>query len=300
MDRPRVSVVIPTYNRAALLVEAVQSALAQTFGDLEVIVADDGSTDGSAELVAGLGDERVEVLRLDHSGIPAVARNAAFSRSRGEFVAFLDSDDVWIPEKLERQLAVLNRSPGVGLVCSNASVIDENGNEIRDRYLPPDQGSSGDVLEELLDVNFVVNSSTVARRELVERVGAFSEDPRLRAVEDYDLWLRLGATCEVVYLAEELVGYREHRESVRADVPRTAYWAGVLGAVENLDRFVEAGDVRRKTLVRPRRARLLVQLARAELTERGPVAAARTLGKAVQLDPAAVARVALRKASALA
>jgi glycosyltransferase involved in cell wall biosynthesis len=300
MGRPRVSVVIPTYNRATLLVEAVQSALAQTFGDVEVIIADDGSTDGSAELVAALGDERVELLRLDHSGMPAVARNAAFSRSRGEFVAFLDSDDVWFPEKLERQVAVLDRSQGVGLVCSNASIIDEDGNEIRRHYLPPGEGASGEVLEQLLEVNFVVNSSAVTRRTLIERAGAFSEDPRLRAVEDYDLWLRLGATCEVVYLAEVLVGYREHSESLRAHVPRMAHWAAVLGAVENLDRSLDAGDMRRKTLVRPRRARLLVQLARAELTERGPVAAARTLSRAVQLDPAAVARVALRKGSVLA
>ena len=294
MSRPRVSVVIPTYNRAALLIEAVESALAQTFGDLEVIVADDGSTDGSAERVEELGDVRIQVLRLDHSGTPAVARNAALSRSRGELAAFLDSDDVWFPEKLARQVAVLDRSPDVGLVCSNASVIDEDGNEISDRYLPPDEGASGDVLEKLLDVNFVVNSSAVARRELVQRAGGLSEDPRLRAVEDYDLWLRLAATGKVVYLAESLAGYREHGESLRADVPRATHWTGVLGAVENLDRFLDAGDIRRKTLVRPRRARLLVQLARSELTERGPVAAARTLGRAVQLDPGAVAQVALR------
>ena len=300
MSPPRVSVVIPTYNRAALLVEAVESVLAQTFADLEVIIADDGSTDGSAELVAALGDERVEVLRLDHSGTPAVARNAALARARGELVAFLDSDDVWVPEKLERQVAILHRSPGVGLVCSNSSVIDEDGNGIRDRYLPPDEGASGDVLAELLDVNFVVNSSAVARRELVEQAGAFSEDPRLRAVEDYDLWLRVAATCEVVYLPEALVGYREHGGSVRGRVPRTAHWAGLLGAVENLDGFLDARDVRRETLVRPRRARLLAQLGRAEFIERAPIAAARTLIKAIQLDPSAVARVALRRASGLA
>jgi hypothetical protein len=219
------------------------------------------------------------------------------SRARGKFVAFLDSDDVWFPEKLACQVAVLDRGAAVGLVCSNATVIDEDGNDIRGRYLTPAEGASGDVLEQLLDVNFVINSSAVARSELVERAGAFSEDPHLRGVEDYDLWLRLGATCEVVYLPDALLSYREHGGGVHVGASLTAYWVGVLRAVENLDRFLDPDDVRRKALVRPHRARLLVELARAELMERRPVAAARTLSRAVHLDPAAVARAGLRKVS---
>ncbi len=289
---PRVSVVIPTYNRGGLLMEAVRSVLAQTFADLEVIVADDGSTDGSLDAVLGLADARVEVLRLAHSGRPAVARNAALAKARGELVALLDSDDVWVAEKLERQVNVLERDSSVGLVCSNARVIDGTGSEIRALFLCPDEPVRGG-LAALLEANFIVASSAVARRELVERVGGFSEDVRLRGVEDYDLWLRLGALSQLAYLPEPLVAYRRHGASVTTGVPTSQYWNAVLVAVENLDRFLDEADPQRRTLLRPRRAELLIERARAEAVERRPAAAVRSLTAAMLLDPAAASSLLL-------
>lgn len=289
MTDPRVSVVVPTYNRGGLLVEAVESALAQTFGDLEVLVVDDGSDDGSADAVAELRDPRVVVLTLGHSGIPAVARNAALARARGEYVAFLDSDDVWHPDKLSHQVPVLDDHAAVGLVCSNARVIGENGDEIRTLYLRPEQGASGNVLGALLEVNFVIVSSALARRKLVEETGCFTQDPTLRGVEDYDLWLRLGSVAEIAFLPEPLLDYREHGGGLRLGVPRATYWNSLLGALDNLQRF-RADDGSRGALLRRRRAELLVELARAQRSELGSGAALRSLRDAARVDAATVAR----------
>jgi len=288
---PRVSVVIPTYNRGELLLEAVRSALAQTFTDLEVIVADDGSTDGSLKPLESLGDRRVRVVELEHTGLLGAVRNAGMQRAQGGLVAFLDSDDVWYPEKLEHQISILDGDPEVGLVCSNAQVIDYNGAQIRNLYLQSEEGASGDVLAKLLDANFVIISAAVTRRELVERVGGFTEDARLRGVEDYDLWLRLAATTQVSYLSEPLLAYREHSGNMRVGVSRTTFWISIMEALDNLDAFLGPMD-RRGHLVRRGRARSLVDLARAQVVERHPLPAARSLSKAVRIDPTvAVAQI---------
>lgn len=289
MSWPRVSVVIPTFNRAGLLVQAVNSALAQTFQNLEVIVADDGSDDGTCDLLARY-DQRVCVVQLDHSGLLGAVRNAALRRARGEYVAFLDSDDVWLPEKLERQVSLLDRDPAVGLVCSNARVIDENDNEMRQLYLRPEQGASGEVLAELVTVNFVIVSSAIARRRLVERAGGFGEDSRLRGIEDYDLWLRLAAVSKFAYVAEPLLAYREHRGSMRTGVTRPTYWTSLLVALDNLDRFLDANDPRRQMLLRRRRAELFVELARAQRSELGKKASMRSLREAVRVDAGTAAK----------
>lgn len=295
---PRVSVIIPTYNRGGLLSAAVRSAIGQTYDDLEVIVADDGSTDGSVESIAALGLTRVKFLRLDHSGLLGVVRNAGARRAQGELLAFLDSDDVWHPAKIERQVEILDRNPAVGLVCSNASVIDESGDPIRERYLgPPSEGASGDVLLRLLDENFVIVSSVVVRRELFERAGRFSTDHRLRGVEDYDLWLRISAISEFAYLPDLLLSYREHDGSMRFGIGREIYWRSLLTAFDNLSRFL-VNDGRGQVLLPRRRAQLLLALALSQAVDRRPLAAASSLCKAVRTDPATIASV-LRSGRAL-
>jgi hypothetical protein len=202
-------------------------------------------------------------------------------------VAFLDDDDIWLPGKLEVQVSVLDREPAVGLVCSNARVTDESGREIGPLMLRPDQGVSGDVLAELLGVNFVVDSSVVARRSLIERAGGFTELKHMRGVDDYDLWLRIAANTRIVYLPESLVYYREHGGSMRIGVPRSRHWSGVLEAVENVGRFLDVDDVRKSKLVKPRRAEYLVRLALAQRSELGARTAGRSLAAALKADPAA-------------
>jgi glycosyltransferase involved in cell wall biosynthesis len=204
MPPPRVSVVIPTYQRADLLVEAVRSVLAQTLPDLEVLVEDDGSTDGSAEVVARLGDPRVSFRRAENVGRPGPVRNRGIARARGAFVAFLDSDDVWEPRKLEVQVAALERDPDLLGVSCDAS------------WLPPRKKTllavDADVrpsFADLLARNVVCTSGAVFRREALDAVGGFDEDPAIQ-VEDYDLWLRLlrHRDRSLLVLREPLFRYR--------------------------------------------------------------------------------------------
>lgn len=183
---PLVSVVVPTFQRAALLAETLRSALAQTHARIEVLVEDDGSTDGSDAVVAGIGDARLRYGWQPNRGYPAPARNRGIARARGELIAFLDSDDLWDREKLAVEIDAFGREPDLLVVSCDA------------RWLPPRQGPllrlEADVrpsFDELLAANVVLNSGAVVRREVFEAVGLLDEAPDLAAVEDYDLWLRV-------------------------------------------------------------------------------------------------------------
>lgn len=237
---PKVSVIIPTYNRAELLRQAVESALAQTFNDLEVVITDDGSSDETAQVAASFG-ERVRCLLLPHSGLPAAARNAALQASQSEYVAFLDSDDTWFPEKVVRQVERLEQDPEAGIACSNALALFSGKEKPGAPYLHPGQGASGWALADLLQDNFIITSTAVVRRSLLEQTGLFDEQPELRALEDYDLWLRLAAISKVIYLFESLAVYRDTTaSSIRSQRPSDRYWSGRLRVLENLQNFLAA------------------------------------------------------------
>lgn len=217
-----VSVIIPTYNRARLVRRAIESALAQDPRPQEIIVADDGSDDETEQAVLGLSDS-IRYLRLPHSGLPAVARNAGLAVAQASYVAFLDSDDTWLPGKLKRQLGILEASPDVVLVATNAMVIGSDCTAA-EAPLHHDLADGPVPLEKLLAGNIIVASSVLARREVIAAAGGFNEDPCLRAVEDYDLWLRLARLGEIRYLAEPLVAYMEHGDSIRSEQSRQAYF----------------------------------------------------------------------------
>lgn len=233
---PRVNIIIPTYNRAPLLKHALDSVLSQTFQDFEVIVVDDGSIDNTKQLAESYS--QVCYIRLEHSGLPALVRNSGLRIAYGNYVAFLDSDDQWLPQKLERQVAVLDKYPKVGLVCSNALVLEKNRNTGQ-LYLREGQGRSGWVLKELLKDNFVITSTAVVRRSMLEQVGAFEEITLLRALEDYDLWLRVAAVSEVYYIPEPLAIYRNSPASIRAQQSRVSYWRGMLVILELLRKHLK-------------------------------------------------------------
>ena len=223
-----VSVIIPTYNRFLQLCCAVESVLKQTYEDVEIIVVDDGSTDQTPS-VFPRSFPSVQYIRIEHSGLPAVARNTGVRLAKGTYVAFLDSDDQWLSEKLAQQVAVLDAHPNVGLVCSNAFVIQGDGEGSDKRYLAPEIGSRKHVLETLLHDNFVITSTAVIRRSVLERVGLFDETPALRAVEDYDLWLRIAAASEVSYDPIALAQYRDDpTQSIRGGIPSSRQWESRL------------------------------------------------------------------------
>lgn len=223
-----VSVIIPTYNRFALLCCAVESVLKQSYDDVEIIVVDDGSTDQTPSAFPRRFPS-VRYIRIEHSGLPAVARNAGARLAKGLYVAFLDSDDQWLSEKLSRQVAVLDAHPNVGLVCSNAFVIQGDGEGSGKRYLAPEIGNRKHALETLLRENFVIASTVVIRRSVLERVGLFEETPALRAVEDYDLWLRIAAASEVLYDPIALALYRDDpTQSIRGGISSSRQWESRL------------------------------------------------------------------------
>ncbi len=245
--RPRVSVILPTYNRASLLKYALDSVMSQTFRDLEVIVVDDGSTDETAEIVKSYS-RGIRYLYVEHSGLPSVTRNAGLRLTKGEHVAFLDSDDEWLPEKVERQVEVLETHPAIGLVCSNALTLEHGQTKPGRLYLRDDLGGSGWVLAKLLRENFVITSTVLMRRSLFDRIGGFSEDPSLCALEDYDLWLRVAAVAEIYYVPEALAIYRDSpAASIRRLQSRSSYWRGILLILSRLRQCLV--DLKREDLV---------------------------------------------------
>jgi glycosyltransferase involved in cell wall biosynthesis len=201
---PLVSVVMAAKNYARFLPEAVESVVAQSFADWELLIIDDGSTDATPAAVRPyLADTRVRSFRADKLGQPR-AKNLGIGLSRGEFVAFLDADDAWEPTKLEKQLAVFRGNPGVGVVFCRRSLIDEKGNPIAARPAPtPPRGR---VLPAMFVQNFVCFSSAVVRREVFSHVGRF--DPQWDLAIDFDLWLRVARHHEFDFVDEELVKYR--------------------------------------------------------------------------------------------
>jgi len=221
-----VSVIIPTYNRANLLVGAIRSVLAQSYRDFEIIVSDDGSTDDTKEAIAKFGD-KVKYIYNENSGLPSVARNAGLNIANGKYIAFLDSDDLWLPDKLNTQSVIMENNPSVGMVCSNAIIYGNDS--LEKRYLEPGQGKSGDVFSNLLKNNFIITSTCLIRKDILEQLGRFTESRLLRGIEDYDLWLRVARTWNVIYIDEPLVYYRDiPRESIRSNQDAAQYLKGLI------------------------------------------------------------------------
>jgi glycosyltransferase involved in cell wall biosynthesis len=214
---PRVSVIIPTYNRAAQIGEAIRSVLAQNYPRVEILVADDGSTDGSADVVAEFGDE-VRYISLPHSGQPAVTRNRGLVQAKGDFVAFLDSDDLFLPEKLTLQLASFEEYPEVGLVYSDGHYFRDDPAQPTGYVLDGMSTPSGDILPELLRGNFLASPVVLLRRSCLDVAGLFDEDPRLSVAEDYELWLRIAAHFPAVYAPGNVAAIRRHSGSASHDV----------------------------------------------------------------------------------
>jgi glycosyltransferase involved in cell wall biosynthesis len=217
MTRPAVSIVLPTFNRLKHLRPAVDSVFAQTFTDWELIIADDGSEGETADYLETLAKHPgVRVLRLPHTGNLPANRNTACQAAGGEYIAFLDSDDVWLPEKLAAQVASLERHPERGWSHTAFAVIDESGQLFtgaQARWWPATQGW---ILDGLIKMQTIVAiPSVIVRRQLLEQVGGF--DATLRVCEDYDLWLRLAGLSEIDGVPETLLHKRTHRESYYTD-----------------------------------------------------------------------------------
>lgn len=209
-----VSVIIPTWNRVKSLERAILSCLSQSVPVKEVLVCDDGSTDGTEQMVRTFGDHRVKWCPGGHAGRPAVPRNRGIRLSRGGWIAFLDDDDEWLPEKVEKQLALAERMSS-SAVCSNAYRLLLN-NEETSLLLSPNQQSVS--FAELLQLNQVICSSAMIRKELFHIVESFPEQPDLIVGEDYALWLRVATQTNFAFVDAPLIRYFDDpHNSIRRD-----------------------------------------------------------------------------------
>ncbi len=218
---PKASIIIPTYNRAKFIKETIQSVLDQTIRDLEVIIVDDGSTDETNSIVENLSknDNRIKYFYRKNCGRPSIPRNLGFKNSTGEYLAFLDSDDIWLPQKLEKQIYVFesDKSGKLGFLDCGHIIIDENGIEMKRYY--SFHNYRGDIFQELLRNNLILTpGSILIKRTVLDAVGLFDE--RFKCMDDWDMWLRISKRYNFDSVGKNLFKYRVHRNSVTVGLPK--------------------------------------------------------------------------------
>lgn len=202
----RVSVIIPNFNRAEMLQQAIQSVLNQTYPILEILVCDDGSTDRSSDIVHQFTKERTPVVWLNcgKNGMPAIPRNMGVQQAKGEWIAFLDNDDFWENDKIEKQFQLID-SKTAKCISSNAHVLIAGTKQ--DNMLLQKLAEEIDCYS-LLQENQIICSSVLIQKHLIEKAGYFPQSARLKAVEDYALWLKVSAHTNILTINEPLLFYR--------------------------------------------------------------------------------------------
>jgi glycosyltransferase involved in cell wall biosynthesis len=217
---PLVDIIIPSYNAAKFLPAAIESVLAQTFGDWRIVLVDDGSTDDTAEVVAGFAErlgERLKYIKKDNGGLPA-ARNTAIANSSAEFLALLDADDVWLPDRLAESMKSFEGRPQVGLSYGLISRIDQNG-VVLDTFAGNARFAEGRIAPYIYMRKVQLPCPTMTfRRACVDEVGVFDET--MRATEDRDLWVRIALRYEVAVVPKVIAYYRSSSESMSTDPER--------------------------------------------------------------------------------
>ncbi len=271
--QPLVSIIMPVFNRLQLLGAAVESVLGQSFSDWELLIADDGSDRETQEYLHTLeGIPRVRVLRLAHTGNPAAVRNAGLRAATGEYVAFLDSDDLWAPEKLRLQIESLRVHEGCEWGYTGFSLVDASGSPLTRAQPGRPPPTAGRILDRLVNEEaLVVTPSVVARRELLARVGGYDET--LRVCEDYELWVRLASCSEADFIDQPLVQVRRHGEHSFDDV---TCLENLLLAIELVRRSGAVAHL--DAVLRRRRAAICSRLAHAHALRKSPLRVLATLG----------------------
>jgi len=241
---PSVSIILPTYNREHLIGFAIQSVLNQTYSDFELIIIDDYSEDKTDRIVETFNDVRIQYVKHDHNSGVSIARNTGIEQAKGKYIAFLDSDDEWLPEKLEKQLQVFSSEPKVAVVYSWLQIQkdsqDQHNKAIR---LSKHRGY---IYGDLLYTNFVGTPSTIiVKRECFDSGIRF--DPNLRCCEDWDVWLKLAKYYQFEVILEPLVKYREHPDINRGSTNSKAVTEGYLKFLEKhhgniFENYQKTGD----------------------------------------------------------
>lgn len=269
---PRVSITMPVLNGERYISESIESILAQTFQDFELIVVDDGSTDRTAEIVRGFAS-RAQIKIVHHPQRQGIARsvNDGVRRSSGELIAFCDHDDAWLPNFLESQVSYLDEHADVGMVHSDFQMTDGDGNVIvpsvaatRGSHARP----SGHVFPQLFMDSFIVGNSVMIRKEIFETLGGFDESLRFG---DYLLWMRIARHYKVDYVPKALTQYRQHAvQSTRSLPPADPDQAsvGIQAIKKILELYPEARGELGDRMIRRRLATLYFDVAYRWFSER--------------------------------
>lgn len=276
---PVISVIVPAYNAEATILETIRSIQNQTFTDFELIVINDGSTDGTLALLEQVQDARLRVFSYPNGGLP-VARNRGIQRATGEFISFIDADDLWTADKLERQLQALRQHPEAGVAYSWTAFIDGQSQFL---YAREPLAFAGNVYPQLLIDNFISNGSNILlRRQLIEAIGDF--DPTLKSGEDWDFYIRLASKTQFAVVPQYQILYRKSSASMSSKV-------GVMEAniLTVIDRAFQKAPPELQGLRNPTLAnnyRFFAKLHFEHAGDRqGLQAAAQRLTKAIRLHP---------------
>ena len=271
---PKVTVLLPTFNRQDLIVETIKSVFTQTYSDYEVLVVDDGSTDDT-EHVLKPWKSKISYIKKTNGG-PSSSRNVGISRITSDYVAFLDSDDQWEPNFLERVVSVLESRPALGLVTTSRLMVPEGVCQPR----IPKAHVEGDLYPLLFQRNFVTTSGTLVKRECFNTVGLFNED--LIQAGDYDMWLRISKAYPIAFLKEPLCRYRCHISNIsRNELRHQLFLQQVLDANYDPKRIPEQDW-------RFRRSRAWISLGCAYQTLEKNALARQCFRKALDLTPTRV------------
>ena len=204
---PKVSIIIPTYNQAEYLKEAIESVLNQTYKNIEIIIVDDGSTDNTLEVVASF-DNKIVYIQQRNKGASS-ARNTGIKEASGEYVAFLDSDDMWIKNKLEKQIEFIKNDPEIGLLGTGCYEMINMGKMIYKKIFP----AKNEILQkDLIKYNPFIQSSVIVEKDVFNDIDLYDE--KFKESEDYDLWLRIAQKYKVANLPEALVTKRYYEKGL--------------------------------------------------------------------------------------
>lgn len=211
----KISVIIPAYNCAGLISRTIQSVRNQTFQDWELIVVDDGSTDNTRDVVLSFqkNDPRIKYLNQPNSGAPASPKNNGIRNATGDYIAFLDHDDEWLPEKLEKHVSVFEKFPKTGLVASNAMIVNEANGQKKEYKMP----QNSDIICSLLERNVVFCSSgATVKKDVFDQAGLFDENFKLG--DDWDMWIRIAKKFNFRFINEPLYNFYRHDKTVTSRI----------------------------------------------------------------------------------
>lgn len=215
MKKQYVDVIIPTYNGLPWLLSTIESVRLQTYKYIKIYIVDDGSTDDTEKAIMGIKDKRIYYLKKSNGGVSS-ARNYGIKESNSEFVSFLDSDDLWHKDKIEKQLKIINKNSEVGMVYGQHNIIDENNNIIGELKIY----NRGKLFDTLLNGNTIAGSASMVlvRRTVLNKAGYFRED--IVNGEDWEMWLRISLRCEIDYCQDIIASIRNHPQSAQKNIEK--------------------------------------------------------------------------------